>query len=228
MPLYISIINKKATMIENTTTIETLDNEKDEYSFESLISDFIIEEEITLSGPDADGNERKQIVKKFNGTKDELKDKIQEIEAYADDILMKTQSIEYEIDIKESASFNWVKNYLQKDVPYGNATAISLLSLQNNWQAERDRVKSKEWDGKIYLRGANITALWTMLKDFKGTGMSQARGYLQVIANVGQGCQTAMVKVQNDTQHLRDIHTELHQLDEILQMGNYNGIDNEN
>ena len=134
-----------------------------------------------------------------------------------EDLVKDLQSREYEIDFsKNTKIFKGLLKFLEKDAPWGHTTATGLVMLYANLKEQSKTVQDKEWSGKVTLRSANVTILWTMITQMKGQGFFQARSFIELMAQIGAEVSNVVQKVHHDNQALRDNHAILNELDEAV------------
>ena len=132
-------------------------------------------------------------------------------------LLKEMQEREYVIDIKSKKIFDRFLKFLEKDAPWGHTTATGLVMLYHNMREQKDLVvKSSDWDGKIKLRSANVTILWSMVTKMTGNGFHEARAFIELMAVCGESLSNAVQRAHQDNQQLRENHAKLSQIDDKL------------
>ena len=142
-------------------------------------------------------------------TVEQLKAREAELDQINEDLIKEMQSREYEIDFKTKKVFDKLLKFLEKDAPWGHTTATGLIMLYHNLREAKELVKDKEFNGLIPVRSTSVTILWQMVTKMTGNGFYEAKSFVELMANVGESLSTAVQKVQEDNQALRDNHAEL-------------------
>jgi hypothetical protein len=133
------------------------------------------------------------------------------------DILLKEmQSREYVIDFRDKSVFNSLLKFLEKESPWGHTTAAGLILLFNNMKQQKAGVNEANWDGKIKLRSANVSILWTMVTQMKGNGFHEAKRFVELMANIGETLSKAVQQVHFDNQGLRENHSRINEIENLL------------
>jgi len=132
-------------------------------------------------------------------------------------LLKEMQEREYTIDLNHKKIFDRLIKFLEKDAPWGHTTATGLVMLYHNLREQKEKViKAKEWDGKIDLRAANVTILWSMVTKMTGNGFHEAKAFIELMAVCGESLSNAVQKAHLDNQQLRENHARLSQIDDKL------------
>ena len=142
-------------------------------------------------------------------TLEQLKAKESELDQINEDLIKEMQVREYEIDFKTKKVFDKLLKFLEKDAPWGHTTATGLIMLYHNLREAKEVVKDKDFKGLIPVRSTSVTILWQMVTKMTGNGFYEAKSFVELMANVGESLSTAVQKVQEDNQALRDNHAEL-------------------
>jgi len=132
-------------------------------------------------------------------------------------LLKEMQQREYTIELKEKKIFDRLIKFLEKDAPWGHTTATGLVMLYHNLREEKEKMlKEKEWNGKIKLRSANVTILWSMVTKMSGNGFHEAKAFIELMAVCGESLSKAVQNAHQDNQELRENHAKLSQIDDRL------------
>ena len=123
---------------------------------------------------------------------------------------------EYEIDFKNTKLLNSLIKFLEKDAPWGHTTATGLIMLYHNMREQKEVAKAKDWNGIVKLRAANTTILWTMVTKMTGSGFYEAKNFVELMAQVGESLSNAVQKCHEDNQELRDVHTDLSKIENLI------------
>ena len=142
-------------------------------------------------------------------TDDELYHKQTELTTKSADLVRDMQKREYEIDFKSKKLLNDLLKFLEKDAAWGHTTATGLIMLYHNLREAKEAAKSKDWNGRVKLRAANVTILWSMVTQMTGTGFYQAKAFVELMAQIGESLSSVTQTVHLDNQELRDVHANL-------------------
>jgi gas vesicle protein len=142
-------------------------------------------------------------------TLEQLKTREAELDQINEDLINEMQIREYPVDFKTKKVFDRLLKFLEKDAPWGHTTATGLIMLYHNLRECKEIVKGKEFDGIVAVRSTSVTILWQMVTKMTGSGFYEAKSFVELMANVGESLSTAVQKVQEDNQSLRDNHSEL-------------------
>jgi len=142
-------------------------------------------------------------------TLEQLKAKESELDQINEDLIKEMQVREYEIDFKTKKVFDKLLKFLEKDAPWGHTTATGLIMLYHNLREAKEVVKDKDFKGLVPVRSTSVTILWQMVTKMTVNGFYEAKSFVELMANVGESLSTAVQKVQEDNQALRDNHAEL-------------------
>ena len=149
--------------------------------------------------------------------KSELIAKQKELLELNENLLKEMQEREYAIDLNNRKIFDRLLKFLEKDSPWGHTTATGLVMLYHNLREQKEMViKAKDWDGKINLRSANVTILWSMVTKMTGHGFHEAKSFIELMAVCGESLSNAVQSAHNDNQQLRETHANLSELDDKL------------
>ena len=146
-------------------------------------------------------------------TVEELSSLQKELNEKSEVLVKEMSEREYEIDFKNAKLLNNLIKFLEKDAPWGHTTATGLIMLYHNMREQKELAKAKDWNGKINLRAANTTILWTMVTKMTGTGFYEAKSFVELMSHIGESLSNAVQKCHEDNQELRDVHTQLSQLE---------------
>lgn len=138
-----------------------------------------------------------------------------------DKLLKEMQEREYQISFSDRKVYNRLVKFLEKDAQWGHTTAAGLIMLYNNLRQNQSLVKAENWDGNVSLRAANVGILWQMLMKMTGKGFFEARDFVELMAHIGESISKAYEKVNEDNFDLRESHTELAKLDQLIDEGQY-------
>ena len=142
-------------------------------------------------------------------TDDELYHKQTELTTTSAELVREMQKREYEIDFKSKKLLNDLLKFLEKEAEWGHTTATGLIMLYHNLSEAKEATKSKDWDGNVKLRAANVTILWGMVTKMTGKGFYTAKAFVELMAQIGQSLSSVTQKVHEDNQELRDVHANL-------------------
>ena len=149
--------------------------------------------------------------------KSELIAKQKELLELNEHLLKEMQEREYAIDLNNRKIFDRLLKFLEKDSPWGHTTATGLVMLYHNLREQKEMViKAKDWDGKINLRSANVTILWSMVTKMTGHGFHEAKSFIELMAVCGESLSNAVQSAHKDNQQLRETHANLSELDDKL------------
>jgi hypothetical protein len=149
--------------------------------------------------------------------KSELIAKQKELLELNENLLKEMQEREYAIDLNNRKIFDRLLKFLEKDSPWGHTTATGLVMLYHNLREQKEMViKAKDWDGKINLRSANVTILWSMVTKMTGHGFHEAKSFIELMAVCGESLSNAVQSAHKDNQQLRENHANLSELDDKL------------
>jgi len=149
--------------------------------------------------------------------KSELIAKQKELMELNEKLLKEMQEREYTIDLNNKKIFDRLVKFLEKDAPWGHTTATGLVMLYHNLREQKDIIiKTKDWDGKIQLRSANVTILWSMVTKMTGNGFHEAKAFIELMAVCGETLASAVQRAHQDNQQLRENHARLSQIDDQL------------
>jgi len=153
--------------------------------------------------------------------KSELLAQHKELMAKNEDLLKEMQSREYAVDFKNKKVFDKLLKFLEKEAEWTHTTAAGLIMLYHNLREEKAKTIEKDWDNHIALRAANVSILWQMMTRMSGKGFYEARDFVELMAAIGEPVSKAVQTVHADNQQIRDNHSELAKLDQILDSGQY-------
>ena len=142
-------------------------------------------------------------------TIEQLKTREAELDQINESLINEMQIREYPVDFKTKKVFDRLLKFLEKDAPWGHTTATGLIMLYHNLRECKEIVKGKDFDGIVAVRSTSVTILWQMVTKMTGSGFYEAKSFVELMANVGESLSTAVQKVQEDNQSLRDNHSEL-------------------
>lgn len=153
-----------------------------------------------------------------------------ELDAKAQEMLKETQSREYPLNFKSKKIFDGVMKNLEKRSPWNAYTAAGLIMLYNNMDEQKRKIKDllnagKDWDGIVNLRSANIAVMWKSITEMSGQGFYEAKDFVAVMANIGEDLSNAMKAVNDANQEIRNIHTELDKLYQLIENPEANDIE---
>ena len=133
------------------------------------------------------------------------------------DILLKeVQEREYTIDFANKSVYTSLLKFLEKESPWGHTTAAGLILLYNNMRQQKPITNVTNWDGKIKLRSANVSILWTMITQMKGNGFHEAKRFVELMATIGETLSKAVQQVHFDNQELRENHSRINEIENLL------------
>ena len=138
-----------------------------------------------------------------------------------DRLLTEMQEREYGIDFKSKKVYDKLLKFLEKEAQWSHATAAGLVMLYHNLREQKDITRTEEWDNIINLRSANVSILWQMMTKMSGNGFYEAKNFVEMMAAIGQEISTAVGKVHQDNQALRDNHAALAKLDQEIDSGQW-------
>ena len=152
--------------------------------------------------------------------KSELKPTLDALTKEFEDAIRSEQEREYHIEIgtvdEETGKnngkkiFNELLDYVQHDVKWTAKTSAGLMMLDRNLQENKAWVRSKEFDGVIILRSANVLVLWKgIIEDMHGKGSLDARKFLSVWANCGKGITDAVREINLNHENTRILGANL-------------------
>lgn len=137
----------------------------------------------------------------------------EELNQKNDSLVGEMQTREYEVDLGNEKVFRKLYKYLERSAPWDGTSVAGYVMLFNNIKTEKNRIQlDEDWDGIVKLRSTNVMSLWQILKKMTGNGFYGARDYVELMANCGESISKAADKVYQDNQELRDIHSELAQV----------------
>lgn len=163
-------------------------------------------------------------VSELSYKKSELKPVLDEVAAQFEKELKDEQEREYHIEIgstdEETGKTNGKKvfkelmDYIQHDVEWTAKTAPGLMMLDRNMQENKPWVQSKEFDGVIILRSANVLVLWrSVLEEMHGKGSYEAKKFLGCWANCGKGITDAVREIQKHHETTRVLGANLNTIE---------------
>lgn len=150
-----------------------------------------------------------------------LLSKQKELEDRNDVLLKEMQERNYELSFENKKIFNQLMKYLEHKADWKHTTASGLVMLYNNLRESKLLVQSKDWDNTIKLRAANIATLYNMMLNMSGKGYFEAADFIGLMASIGESLSNSYNKFNEDNQALRDAHTDLAQIDQLLDEGKY-------
>jgi hypothetical protein len=150
------------------------------------------------------------------------------LSALSEKLLKEMQEREYSVDLKNKKIYDGLVKFLEKDAPWGHTTATGLIMLYHNLREQKDFTRDKDWDGKIMLRAANVTIMWSMVTKMTGKGFFEARDFVELMAVCGESLSQAVQAAHADNAQLRETHHKLSMIDDQLASGNYiNDVEDE-
>jgi hypothetical protein len=150
------------------------------------------------------------------------------LSALSEKLLKEMQEREYSVDLKNKKIYDGLVKFLEKDAPWGHTTATGLIMLYHNLREQKDFTRDKDWDGKIMLRAANVTIMWSMVTKMTGKGFFEARDFVELMAVCGESLSQAVQAAHTDNAQLRETHHKLSMIDDQLASGNYiNDVEDE-
>lgn len=138
-----------------------------------------------------------------------------------ENLLKEMQEREYDVDLKTKKIFDSLLKFLEKDSPWGHTTATGLIMLYHNLREQKEFTKDQDWDGKIKLRSANVTILWSMVTKMTGKGFYEAKAFVELMAVCGESLSKAVQEAHNDNAKLRETHHSLSKIDDQLAAGDF-------
>ena len=149
-------------------------------------------------------------------TVEQLKTRESELDQINENLIKEMQEREYPVDFKTKKVFDKLLKFLEKDAPWGHTTATGLIMLYHNLREAKELVKEKDFKGLIPIRSTSVTILWQMVTKMTGSGVYEAKAFVELMANVGESLSNAMQASQDDNQALRDNHSELAKVQQEL------------
>ena len=159
--------------------------------------------------------------------KSELLDEQKSLLEANEKLLKEMQKREYDVEFKTFKIFDKLYKFIEKEAPWGHTTAAGLIMLYHNLKEQKLEIRKAKiegedkWDGIVKLRSTNVSILWQMLTRMTGTGFYQARDFVEIMATIGETISTAHNKVMEDNQGIRDNHTRLAKVDDLLDSGKF-------
>lgn len=161
----------------------------------------------------------------LNFKKSELKPVLDELAKEFEKTLKEEQEREYHIEIgttdEETGKTNGKKvfkellDYVLHDVEWTAKSAPGLMMLDRNMQENKAWVQSKDFDGVIILRSANVLVLWrSVLEDMHGKGSLEARKFLSCWANCGKAITDAVRDIQSKHETTRVLGANLNTVED--------------
>ena len=133
------------------------------------------------------------------------------------DVLLKEmQEREYVIEFRDKSIYTSLLKFLEKESPWGHTTAAGLIMLYNNMKQQKHFTNEPTWDGKIRLRSANVSILWTMVTQMKGNGFHEAKRFVELMATIGETLSKAVQQVHFDNQGLRENHARINEIENLF------------
>ena len=106
-------------------------------------------------------------------------------------------------------------DYIHNNVAWSAKDAAGLYMLDVNMAENKAWVQSKDFDGVIMLRSANVLVLYTsILEKMQGTGSFAARKFLAVWANCGKAITDAVRDIQKSHDDTRKLGANLNTIEE--------------
>lgn len=228
-----NLIESKKVELEShkrdLSAIETINGVgSDEYKVKNELISMTTDEITKLEGK----------VSELSYKKSELKPVLDEVAAQFEKELKEEQEREYHIEIgttdDESGKNNGKKvfkelvDYIQHDVEWTAKTAPGLMMLDRNMQENKPWVQSKEFDGVIILRSANVLVLWrSVLEEMHGKGSLEARKFLSCWTNCGKGITDAVREIQKHHETTRVLGANLNTIESEFNIS-FDDISSEN
>lgn len=214
------LLETKNVDIENhkreLSAIETINGvDSDEWKIKKEILDSVISDSEKLSNK----------ISELSYKKSELKPVLDDLAKEFEKELREEQEREYHIEIgtvdSETGNTNGKKifkellEYIQKDVEWTAKTAPGLMMLDRNMQENKPWVQSKEFDGVIVLRSANVLVLWrSVLEEMHGKGSFEAKKFLACWANCGKAITDAVRDIQLKHESTRILGANLNSVED--------------
>lgn len=157
--------------------------------------------------------------------KSELKPILDDLVKQFETALRNDQEREYHIEIgtvdettgktNGKRIFRELLEYVQKDVEWTAKTAPGLMMLDRNLVENKAWVQSKEFDGVIILRSANVLVLWkSVLEEMHGKGSFEAKKFLSCWANCGKAITDAVREINKQHETTREIGVNLNTVED--------------
>ena len=104
---------------------------------------------------------------------------------------------EYLFNVKTKSNYKKIQNYLLKEVPWNYQSMTQLILLVANMDLSKDWVASKEFDGKIKMRGLYILNLSRVLREaITGKGFYDAGEFAKLMSELDEGFNEVMKDIQ--------------------------------
>lgn len=162
---------------------------------------------------------------KLSFKKSELKPVLDDVVKKFETKLYEEQEHEYHLEIgtKDEKTgktnggkvFRQLLKYIQNEVEWTAQTATGLMMLERNMSENKPWVQSKEFDGVIILRSANVLVLYkSVLSEMHGKGAFAAREFIACWANCGKSITDAVNTIQKSHEETRVLGTKLNTIEE--------------
>lgn len=163
---------------------------------------------------------------KLSFTKSELKPVLDAVAKKFETKIREEQEHEYHIEIgtkdKDGKTngkkiYKELLDYIHNDVRWSAKDAAGLYMLDVNMTENKPWVQSKDFDGVIMLRSANVLVLYnSILEKMEGTGSFAARKFLSVWANCGKAITDAVRDIQKSHENTRILGANLNTIEEAF------------
>jgi hypothetical protein len=161
----------------------------------------------------------------------DLKAQIQELEKKTTDLQVEIANHEFELTFEESAHVSKILQHIDKDYQWESKNAALAVyvydKLKEQYKVSKATQTSEEDGFIVMMKSTELTGLYNILLNINGTGVEKARSFTRLLTNVGQQVTTALDQLAERNAEVRELHQQMHDLEQQLQEEQLNLSTNE-
>ena len=149
-------------------------------------------------------------------TNDQLIQERVELEKKAETLQVDAAERKFEINFSDQRMIKTVMEHLDKHYTWKTADAAVLVTLYENIKKQNKAYTTSNETPEVYaigLRGHELNALYQALLNVTGTGVANAKKFINMLTHVGETVSVAMQDLASVNTEINDVHTRLAELD---------------